>query len=125
MRERTSNSSSKDTKRRKAYLPTYLRWNTNLLSQPSRVFEIKVAGAFKSFKFLHLILNFLNGPSQASFWFIFVFSNKHYNFYNKYMLKNVHPVYRALDLNPRPSEHESPPTTTRPGLPPVHFLFYL
>ena len=26
-----------------------------------------------------------NGPIQASFSFIFVFSNKHYNFYNKYM----------------------------------------
>ena len=28
----------------------------------------------------------------ASFSFIFVFSNKHYNFYNKYTWKNVHPV---------------------------------
>ena len=33
----------------------------------------------------------LNGPSSASFSFIFVFSNKHY----KYMWKNVHPVYVA------------------------------
>ena len=24
-----------------------------------------------------------------------VFSNKHYNFHNKYMWKNVHPVYGA------------------------------
>ena len=24
-----------------------------------------------------------------------VFSNKHYNFYNNYMWKNVHPVYGA------------------------------
>ena len=38
---------------------------------------------------------FLNGPSPASFSFIFVFSNKHYNFYNKDMWKNVHPVYSA------------------------------
>ena len=25
---------------------------------------------------------------------------------------------RCWDLNPQPSEHESPPITTRPGLPP-------
>ena len=30
------------------------------------------------------LLSFLeNGPSMASFSFIFVFSNKHHNFYNK------------------------------------------
>ena len=28
------------------------------------------------------------------------------------------------DLNPRPSEHESPPITTRPGLPPDLAVFY-
>ena len=27
--------------------------------------------------------------------FFSVFSNKHYNFYNKYLWKNVHPVYIA------------------------------
>ena len=37
---------------------------------------------------------FLNGQCPASFSFIFVFSNKNYNFYNKQM-KNVHPVVRA------------------------------
>ena len=26
------------------------------------------------------------------------------------------------DLNPRPSEHDSPPITTRPGLPPILFI---
>ena len=36
-----------------------------------------------------------NGPSSASFLFIFVFSNKHYNAYNKNMWKIVHPVYSA------------------------------
>ena len=30
---------------------------------------------------------------------------------------------RRLDSNPRPSEHESPPITTRPGLPPIGPLF--
>ena len=36
------------------------------------------------------------GPTPASFWLIFVFSNKHrYNFYNKYMWKIFDPVYCA------------------------------
>ena len=45
-----------------------------------------------------------NGPSSAPFSFIFLFSNKHYNSYYKYMSKNVivHPVYgigiRTYDL---------------------------
>ena len=43
-------------------------------------------GPFK--KYLTLISFFFkNGPFMASFSFIFVFSNKHYNSYNKYMWK--------------------------------------
>ena len=34
-----------------------------------------------------------NGPTQASFRLFSVFSNKQYNFYNKSMWKDVHPVY--------------------------------
>ena len=40
----------------------------------------------KEAEFLHcpiLKITFLNGPFPASFSFIFVFSNKHYNFYKK------------------------------------------
>ena len=63
---------------------------------------------------------FLNEPSPASFSFIFVFSNKHNNFYNKWMWNNIHPVgILCWDSNLRPLEHESPPITTRPGLPPL------
>ena len=29
---------------------------------------------------------------------------------------------QCRDLNPRPSEHDTPPITTRPGLPPLRFL---
>ena len=32
---------------------------------------------------------------------------------------------RYQDLNPRPSEHESPPITTRPGLPPKRIICLL
>ena len=36
------------------------------------------------------------GYPQPLLWFIFGFFKKHhYNFYNKYMWKNVHPVYGA------------------------------
>ena len=52
---------------------------------------------------------------------ISVFSNKHENFYNKSMWKNVHPVSGSWDLNPRPLEHKSSLITTRPGLPPNIF----
>ena len=54
----------------------------------------------------------------ASFWFIFVFSNKHYIFYNKYMWKNVHPVYSTgirthdlqdMSLHPKPLDQGSRP----------------
>ena len=31
---------------------------------------------------------------------------------------------RRWDSNPWPSDHESPPITTRPGLPPIVFVFY-
>ena len=41
---------------------------------------------------------FFKWPSPASFSFIFVFSNKHYNVYNKYMWTNVHPVYSSARI---------------------------
>ena len=45
------------------------------------------------------------------------FSNKHYNFYNNICEKCPSSI-RYWDLNPRPLGLESPPITTRPGLPP-------
>ena len=48
-----------------------------------------------------------------------VFSDKQYIFYNKSMWKNVMSIqYTVPAFNPRPLKHESPPITTRPGLPP-------
>ena len=58
---------------------------------------------------------FKNGPSSVSSAFSFVFLSKHYNYYNKYIWKHVHPVY-CWDSNPKPSELESTPTTTIPAL---------
>ena len=66
---------------------------------------------------------FLNWPS---FSFIFVFSNKHDNSYNKYMCKMLCPSsMQRRDSNPRLLEPESPPITSRPGLPPPSALFVL
>ena len=59
----------------------------------------------------------------ASFSFIFVLSNKNYNFYSKYMWKCPSSIW-CWNSNPRPSEHESPPITTRPGLPPLNVLVF-
>ena len=41
--------------------------------------------------------SFLNGPFTTSFSFIFVISSKHNHFYNKCMLRNVHPVHSAVN----------------------------
>ena len=40
-------------------------------------------------------------------------------------LKKCPSSKRCWDSNPRPSEHESHPITTRPGLPPTTFKLYL
>ena len=42
-----------------------------------------------------LVLLLKKGANPASFRLFSVFSNKQYNFYNKSMWKNVHPVYSA------------------------------
>ena len=67
-----------------------------------------------------------NGPTPASFRLFLVFSHKQYKFYSKSIWKCPSSIWR-WDLNPRPSEHESPPITNRPGLPPsqdsrLHFV---
>ena len=56
---------------------------------------------------------FLKWPYPISFRFIFVFSAKHYNLYNKYMWKSPSSIWR-WDLNPQPSKYEYPSITTRP-----------
>ena len=44
---------------------------------------------------IHLFTLFKNGPSRPLLHLFSVFQNKQYNFYNKSMCKNVHPVYSA------------------------------
>ena len=52
------------------------------------------------------------GHPRPLFSFVFVFANKHYKLFNK----NMSSV-RCLDSNTQPSDHQSHPITTRPGLP--------
>ena len=67
------------------------------------------------YKILNIFLK--NGPTPASFSFIFVFSNTHYNLFIQQMnVKKCPSSLRCQDSNSRPLEHESPPITTRPGL---------
>ena len=54
------------------------------------------------------------GQPLALFRLFSVFSN---NFYNKFMWKNVHPVYGA-GIRTHNLRNVSLPITTRPGLPP-------
>ena len=61
------------------------------------------------------------GQQWPLFHLFLVFSTKHYNFYNNYMWKNVHPVYGAVI---RTHERESLPITTRPGLPPKKYILF-
>ena len=54
------------------------------------------------------------GQPRSLFSFIFVFSKTHY----KSVCKKCPSSKWRRDLNSQPLEHESPPITTRPGLPP-------
>ena len=59
-----------------------------------------------------------NGPTLAFFCLFLVFSNKHYKFLQQIYVKKCPSSIWWRDLNPRSLERESPPITTRPGLPP-------
>ena len=59
-----------------------------------------------------------NGPSPASFSFIFGLSQTNINtILQQINVKKCPSSIRHRDSNPRPSGRESPPITTRPGLP--------
>ena len=68
-----------------------------------------------------LIIGLKMAQQRPLFCFFSVFSNKHrYNFYNKSMWKTSCPSsILSRDSNPWPLEHDPPPITTRPGLPPL------
>ena len=64
-------------------------------------------------------LSFLkNGPTPASFSFIFGLFQTNYTILTANKWEKMSIEYRCQDLNPRPLEQESIPTTTRTGIPP-------
>ena len=61
------------------------------------------------------------GQPGASFSFIFVFSNTTLQFLKQINMKKYPSSIQRQDSNSQPSDYESPPLTTRPGLPPLFF----
>ena len=66
-----------------------------------------------------------NVPTPASFEFIFVFSNTLQIIQQITYVKKCPSSIWCQDSNSRPLEHDSPPITTRPGLPPLRLVFFL
>ena len=77
---------------------------------------------FRTILWLLLVNSFFkNGPTPASFLFIFgLFKQKSLQFLQQINVKKCPSSIWCWDWNPRPFEHESSPITTRPGLPPFH-----
>ena len=67
-----------------------------------------------------------NGPSTASFSFIFgLFQTNNKTIFTTNQCEKCPSSIRCWDLNPRPSKHESHPPSTGPGLPPKYFVFFV
>ena len=58
------------------------------------------------------------GQPRPLFRLFSVFSNKHDKFLQQIYVKKCPYSIRCRDSNPQPLKRESPPITTRPGLPP-------
>ena len=63
-----------------------------------------------------------NGPSLVSSSFIFVLSKKHCILQQINVKKFPSSIW-CWASNPQPLEHECPPITARPGLPPLYFYY--
>ena len=65
-----------------------------------------------------------NGPTPASFSFIFGLFKQTIQFLQQIYVKKCPSSIWCRDSNPRPLERESLPIATRPGLPPLHYYSY-
>ena len=63
------------------------------------------------------------GQPRPLFCLLLVFSNKRYKFYNK-LCEKCRSSIPHWDSNSQPSDYDSPPLTTRPGLLPTFVYFY-
>ena len=68
-------------------------------------------------------LFFLNGPTTASFSFIFGLFKQTIQFLQQIYVNKCPSNIRYQESIPRPTERESLPITTRPGLPPLFHLY--
>ena len=97
-------------------LPIFI---TDLLLNVLIVFHVKTCFHFK-LVFLLTFFFLKNGPSPASFSLTFgLFQTKINTILQQFNLKKCPSSTWHWDLNPRPQDRESPPITTRPGLPPM------
>ena len=85
-------------------------------------FWAEIVNKFASF-LLHFFLK--KGPTQASFSFIFGLLNQPIHFLQKINVKKCPSRIWCQDSNPQPFEHELSPITTRRGLPPFFYTFWL
>ena len=75
-----------------------------------------LSGPYLTFTFYFIIFFKKNGPTPASFSFLFGLFKKTLQFLQQIYVKKCPSSIRCQDLNPRPLECESLPITTRPGL---------
>ena len=94
-------------------------WANNLMTIAQKYRELSVV--HYSVRFTKAPLMFFNGPTPASFWFIFGLFKQALQFLQKINVKNVHPVFSArnqthdlwnMSLFPKPLDQGSHPTLT-------------
>ena len=78
-----------------------------------------------AFGIIAIILFKIWANPDLFFHLFLVFSIKIYKFLQQIYVKKCQSTTRCQDLNPQPSECESPPITTRPGLPPHCYYSFL
>ena len=92
------------------------------LSKSDSLFSSPVIFLFLAKNIFHCPLAlFLNGPTTASFSFIFGLFKQTIQFLQQINVKKCPSSIQRQDSNPQPFKHELSPITTRPGLPPKLF----
>ena len=104
-------------------------WRRSLFKKSIKSFHWRHLESIEASNFLpryHNLLKILiflkmNKPRPLLSFIFGLFKQTVPQFYNKYHVKKCPFSIQCQDLNPWLLEHESPPITTRPGLPPIKF----
>ena len=88
-------------------LPTHWYWNPFLFC------------AFTHGKFKHVANLFYKGPTRPLFCLFLSFQTNIITIFITNICEKCPSSIRCRDSNLQPLEHEPPPVTTRPGLPPL------